>query len=97
MIACLVLGKENEVVTTHVFLELLVEETALGNVHLAADDGLELLIIVLIGIYLAYIVEELLYTHHVAMVGDGYALHVVGNGLVDKFLYGSLSVEYGVL
>jgi hypothetical protein len=31
------------------------------------------------------------------MVGDGNALHVVGNGLVDKLDYRSLPIEYGVL
>ena len=43
------------------------------------------------------VVEELLDTHHVAMVGHGHAAHAVGNGLVNQFGDGRLSVKNGIL
>ena len=80
-----------------VVLGLLVEEPAFGNVYLATDDGLEFFLGALSFVLLVYVVVELLDTHHVTVVGDGDTLHTVGNGLVDEFGYGCLTIEDGVL
>ena len=92
MIALQILGKQQQVVAS-VILCLLIEKPALGNVHLATDDGLELLLVALAFVYLAHIVVELLYSHHVAMVGDGNTLHPVANGFVNEFFNGGLTVK----
>ena len=96
VVALLVLGKQQKVVSA-VILGLLVEQTALCNVHLATDDWLELLLGFLALVHATHVVVEFLYTHHVSMVGYGNALHPVGNCLVDESLYGCLAIEDGVL
>jgi hypothetical protein len=75
----------------------IVKKTPLGHVNLTPDYGLEFLVIFLALVDLAYIIVKLLYAHHVAVVGEGNALHAVGNGLVDEFLDGCLAIENRVL
>jgi hypothetical protein len=84
-------------VSSHVLFQFFVEEPALGYIDFATDDGLETLVAFLAFVYFAYIIVELFDTHHVAVVGNGYTFHPVGNGFVNEFLYGSLTIEDGVL
>ena len=48
-------------------------------------------------VFLLHQIEKLFYPEHVAVVGQGQALHAVFHGLVDQRRYGSLSVENRVL
>ena len=63
---------------------------SLGNVNLAADDGLD--IRMLLGV-----LEELFDTVHVAMVRDGKGRHTKLFGTVEKVFYGGLSIQNGIL
>ena len=47
-----------------------------------------------LGVFLGYIVVELLDAEHVAMIGYGEGRHTVGHGLVDKSLHWRLSVKH---
>ena len=69
------------------------------HVHLAAEDGLEGFQPFLLPSFvdLLAVVKELLYTEHVAVVGDGYAAHSVRNGLVNHPGYLGHAVEQGKL
>ena len=96
MVTTLILGKQDEMISA-VVLGLLVREPARGYIYLASDNGLELLLIALVLIYFTYIIVEFLDTHHVAMVGNGNALHPVGNSLVNEFLDGCLTVKDRIL
>ena len=62
----------------------------LGDVNLAADDGLH------VGVLLG-ILEELLYAVHVAVIRDGKRRHSQLIGPVKEVLYGGLSIQDGVL
>ena len=44
-----------------------------------------------------HIIEVLLYTHHIAMIGNGHAAHAVLDSLVHQALHAALSVEYRIL
>ena len=44
-------------------------------------------------VFLFDIVEEILYAHHIAMVGDGHASHTVGHGLVHELGHTGHSIE----
>ena len=48
-------------------------------------------------VLLVGVVEQLLDTHHVAVVGNGHAAHAVRNGFVHKFGYAGHSVQQRVL
>jgi hypothetical protein len=61
-----------------------------GNVHLTADDGLY--VRMLLGV-----LEELLYAIHVAVVRNGQGRHSQLIGPVEEVFYGGLSVQDGVL
>ena len=50
-----------------------------------------------LALYFVHVVEEFLYPHHVAMVGNGHSAHAVLQGLVHEFRNACLAVEDGVL
>ncbi len=85
-VAGIVLGQEDEVVITLFLLAVV----PFGHVHLAADDGLH------VGVLLGKL-EELLYAEHVTVVRDGQGGHPQLVGPVKKVLDGRLSVQDGVL
>ena len=100
LVAVVVLRKHNEVVAAHVaFLLNAVALAAVGNIHLAAEDGLEgfLALSLQLPVDFVAVVVQLLHTEHVAVVGDGHSLHAVGYSLVDNLLHGRLSVEDGII
>ena len=96
VIAFLVLGKKYEMVAAVVF-GLLVLQPSRSYIYFTSYDWLEFLFFAPFGIQLVHVIEELFDAHHVAVVGEGNAFHAIGNGLVNKLLYGSLPVKYGVL
>ena len=50
-----------------------------------------------LAVFLLYIIGELLYAVHCAVVGKCHAGHAVGYGLVDQTRDCGLAVEYGIL
>lgn len=64
-----------------------------GYIHLAAENGLYLLVFVELLVNLCHIVGKLLDAEHVAVICKSEATHSVGDGLVDKTLDGSLTVK----
>ena len=69
------------------------------NIHLTTEDRLErfLTIRLELFVYSVTIVEKLLYTEHISMVGNGNTLHSVGNSLVNELTDRRLSVKYGII
>ena len=67
-----------------------------GDIHLAADDGLDLVTLVLVAVLPGHL-EELLYTVHIAMVGDGDGGHAQLGSTGKKLPHVGESVKYGVL
>ena len=55
------------------------------------------MVVVQIGIYLLYSVEEILYAEHIAVVGNGQSLHTEGFGSFDERRYGRCAVQDGIL
>ena len=100
LVALVVLGKHDEVVTAAVtvFTHLVLLAVA-RHIHLASEDGLERFKPFLCPFPVNAItaVEEFLYAEHVAVVGYGHTLHAVGNSLVNELRNARLSVEYGVV
>ena len=93
-----VFGQQNQVPALVILVEL-VEAGVVGDIDLAAEDGLEQLLafFAAFGVNLCYIVVKFLDAEHVAMVGNGHAAHPVGDGFVDECLDRSLAVKDGVL
>ena len=87
LVALVVLGQHDEVVAALVFLAPSQRlRTVTRDIHLAAEDGDErfqpLFLPLLVDV--DAVVVELLDPEHVAVVGDGHALHAVGYRLVNE-------------
>ena len=96
LVALVVLGKHDEVPSALVVMVLAaVGHLAPGHIHLTAEDGLELgqAFLLPLAVHLVAIIEQLLHTEHVAMVGDCDAAHAVANRLVYQIFDARLSVE----
>ena len=97
LVTLVVLGEYDEVVASDVRLigtaRLI---SVLGYVHLTAEDGLERLLpfFLSFAVHLITIVEELLDTEHITMIGNGHATHAVGHRLVHKTIDARLSIKY---
>ena len=78
---------------------LLLLGTIARHVHLAAENGLERFQTLLLALLVdaLTVVEKLLDAKHVAVVGDGHALHAVADGLVHQLRDFRLSVEYRIV
>ena len=69
------------------------------HIHLATNDGLKwrqsfsLSLLVDAGA----IVHKFFNAKHGAMVGDGHAFHIIGNGFIYKLRYFRLSIEDGII
>ena len=90
LVPVVVLGQEDEMVVLAVGVVLELVVIVLGDIDLAADDGLDRR--VLLGEFV-----ELLDAVHVAMVRDGQAGHSHFLGAVEQVLDGRHAVEDGVL
>ena len=96
MVALLVLGENDEVVAVVALAEVF-GEVLHGHIHLAAEYRFELFPVRLLGVHLIHVIEKLLDTEHVAVVGKGDAGHTVFNGAIHEAGNGSLAVEQAVL
>ena len=86
LIALVVLGQDDQVITTHIRLVYLARFiTVSGHVHLASEDGFErfLPFFLEFSVHLVASIEELLNAEHITMIGNGHATHAVGDRLVD--------------
>ena len=100
LVAIVVLGKYDEVITAHVALVLLTFFLAsASHIHLASDDGFERLQPLLLPVFvdLGAIVYQFLDAEHHAVVGHGHTLHSVLDGLVHEMWNLRLAVEDGIL
>ena len=96
-VARLVLGQHDKVTADVVPVDMLVQ-ILFGDIHLAAEDGLEgLLSLGQLAVLFVDGIEKLLDTVHVAVVGDGQAGHAVGYCFVDQGINRGLAVEQRVL
>ena len=97
LVTLVVLGEYDEVIASDVRLVSTARLiSVLGYVHLTAEDGLErfLPFFLSFAVHLITIVEELLDTEHITMIGDGHATHAVAHRLVHKTSYARLSIKY---
>ena len=93
MIAGLVFCQNHQMAPGVILVDMLVE-IFFGYVNLASENWLERHgALFELGVNLVYIVEELLYAVHVAVVGDGQTGHAVGNSLVDQSVDRRLPVK----
>ena len=97
LIALVILGKENQVVICPVLIVLKLGIIVPGNIHLAANDRLYLVLLGLLVPMFVRKLEELLYSVHVAMVCNGQGRHAHGLCPVEQGGYRREAVEYGVL
>ena len=86
-------------VTSAVDVLVLIIERALGHIHLAAEDGLERLLPLLLQrfVFLGNVVEIFFHAHHVAMVCNGHATHPVFDGFIDQSGNTGLTIQERVL
>ena len=100
LVAVVVLGQQYEVVAAQVaaFLRLVLL-LVVGHIHLASEYRLERLqpLGLAFAVHLVAVVEQLLHAEHIAVVGDGHALHSVGYGLVNQLGNARLTVEYRII
>ena len=89
LVAGVVLGQKDEVVVFAVVVVLEVVVVVAGDVCLAAQDGLD------VGVLLAG-VEELLDSVHVAVVGDGQAGHLELVRACEELLDVGHAIKYGI-
>ena len=69
-----------------------------GHIHLATENGLEFLRLILdLAVDAFDEIEEFLDAIHIAVVGEGYARHTVGHSFLDQRGNRCLAVEHGVL
>lgn len=90
LVSMIVLGKDDEVVALIVtFAPVLTLLVVIGDVHLATEDRLERLLALLLALLVdaCTIIGKFLDAVHHAVVGDGHALHAVGNGFVHQVVY----------
>ena len=95
-----VLCQDDEVIATHVAMLLhLVFLVVTCHIHLTTEDGLKgrFTFFLQAFVHFVTIVEKLLNTKHVAMVGHCHSLHTVGNGFVNKLGNGRLPVKNRVI
>ena len=90
VVACLVLGQENEVVVPLVLRVFELVVVMSGYVHFAAENGLYPRML------LGHVVE-LLHAVHVAVVGDGETRHAQLLGPLEKLFDVGKPVEHGIL
>ena len=100
VIACQILGENNEVpagLVLFAFFDAFVSTS--GNIHFAAEDGLEGLQVILRSLLvdLLAIVIKLFDPIHVAMIGECHSAHSIGNSFIDHAFDGRLPVEQRVL
>ena len=99
-VTLIVLCQYNKVVAAVVAVLLnLIEHAVMGNVHLAAIDGLERLksLFLPVLINLSAIIGKLLYAEHHTMVGDSHTPHAILDSLVDKMSNLRLSVKNRIM
>ena len=92
-----VLCQKDEVVICPVLVVLEFRVVVPCDIHLAPDDGLDLIFFSLLVPVLVGEFEELLYTVHIAVVGNGQGGHAHGLCPVKQGRYRRETVEDGVL
>ena len=100
LVAVVVLGQHDEVIAGVVAILLhLVFLAVTGDIHLAAENGLEGLLPVFLPAFvdLGTIIRKFLDAEHHAVVGDGHATHTVVDGLVYDVGNARLAIKDGVV
>ena len=100
LVAVVVLCQHDEVVSALVHFRVgALQLASPRHIHLAAEDGLELRLafVAELAVHLVAVVEQLLHSEHVAVVGYRHTLHAVGYRLVHELGYARLSVEDAVV
>ena len=96
LIAVGILRQYDEVIATLVIPGLLQMHVATTrHIHLTAEDGLERFEAVFLTLFVHAVADvvKFLNAEHVAVIGDGHALHAVADGFIYKLLDTRLTIE----
>ena len=91
VVAIHVLGQHDQMVGTLVLAALAVKAAVPRHIHLATHDRLQR------SLFLSHRIQELLYTEHIAVIGNRQGRLTVGHGSIDQIPYLGLTVQNRIL